>query len=412
MPPGTNGVAPPPPNTAATALLAALGNMQQPGFPPQPPPALNPAPVNPAPVNVSAPVFPAAMPQPATTGQNALASLLNGGAQGPANPLASQLQLLQGLATQLSPEQLAAVIQAMGIQLPAVQPQGNAVPPPPFPPASAPPAQTQYQPPESSQYRYDDRSRARSRSPDYNRRYTPPNRRDSPTYGAYDPSGANTQSPQVDNERRGRGKGRGSRNDYRQRSPPAPRDQIVSNLGAVPPSHMPKPMGFDTKIPNGKIRGTRPIFSLEWAKSNYLPVLSRTLFIGGVSAKTNETELKQFFSRFGNVQTCIVNHEKRHAFLKLISHQDAHVTKQSVDKLPSDEYRGKFERVCIICAFSFASGLPGCRSDGLSALALPRALITPKALARFQSVSSPTLIANGCSVPNTVVLAASQLNPA
>ena len=71
------------------------------------------------------------------------------------------------------------------------------------------------------------------------------------------------------------------------------------------------------------------------------------MFIGGVSAKTNEAELKQFFSRFGNVQTCIVNHEKRHAFLKLISHQDAHVTKQSVDMLPTDEYRGKFERVCI-----------------------------------------------------------------
>lgn len=76
-------------------------------------------------------------------------------------------------------------------------------------------------------------------------------------------------------------------------------------------------------------------------------MLSRTLFVGGVSTKTNETELKNFFSEFGKVQSCIVNHDKRHAFLKLITHQDAIATKQTVEMLPPDEYRGMFERVCI-----------------------------------------------------------------
>jgi len=82
-------------------------------------------------------------------------------------------------------------------------------------------------------------------------------------------------------------------------------------------------------------------------------VLSRTLFVGGVSAKTNETELKNFFSEFGKVQSCIVNHDKRHAFLKLITHQDAIATKQTVELLPPDEYRGMFERVRVFQFFFF-----------------------------------------------------------
>lgn len=59
-----------------------------------------------------------------------------------------------------------------------------------------------------------------------------------------------------------------------------------------------------------------------------------------------------FFSGFGTVQSCIVNHDKRHAFLKLISHQDAHATKQAVDMLPNVEYRGMFERVSSLSLIS------------------------------------------------------------
>lgn len=346
---GTNGAAPPQPNPAASAMLAQLGNVQQSGPPPQPSAALNAVSVNPPAVNIPAPAFPALVPQLPTSNQNALAASLNGGTQGPPNALVA-LQLLQSLGTQLSPENIQAVLQAAGIPIPPPgQPQGATVPPPPFPPASAPPAQPQFSAPEqNNQYRggYDDRSRARSRSPDYNRRYSPPDRRDSP-YRVYDPSGATNRSSQADNDRRGRGKGRGFRNDYRQRTPPAvSRDRPATPQGIMSRSNMPKPMGYDPKIPNGKIRGK----SLESKRHQSLtcPVLSRTLFVGGVSAKTNETELKHFFSRFGNVQSCIVNHDKRHAFLKLISHQDAQVTKQAVDMLPSDEYRGKFERVSAL----------------------------------------------------------------
>jgi protein NRD1 len=62
--------------------------------------------------------------------------------------------------------------------------------------------------------------------------------------------------------------------------------------------------------------------------------------------RTSDHELKGFFGRFGGVQSCIVNHDKRHAFLKLISHQDAIATKTSVEALPDSEYRSMFERVC------------------------------------------------------------------
>ena len=54
---------------------------------------------------------------------------------------------------------------------------------------------------------------------------------------------------------------------------------------------------------------------------------------------------------YGGVQSCIVNHDKRHAFLKLISHVDAMATKQAVWQLPESEYRGLFERVKYFMAF-------------------------------------------------------------
>ena len=67
--------------------------------------------------------------------------------------------------------------------------------------------------------------------------------------------------------------------------------------------------------------------------------------------RTSEAELKNFFRMYGGVQSCIVNHDKRHAFLKLISHVDAMATKQAVWQLPESEYRGLFERVKYFMAF-------------------------------------------------------------
>ncbi|KAL4927808.1 Nrd1 complex RNA-binding subunit [Aspergillus undulatus] len=140
--------------------------------------------------------------------------------------------------------------------------------------------------------------RRRSRSPGWDRRrdVSPPRRRDSPVYGEY-----HGDSP----GRRG-GDPRGRRgNDYRQRSPPGRRRRSPSPRKdpALPPPG-PKLIEWDYSIGQGNIK-----------------VLSRTLFVGGVTS--SEAHLRSLFSKFGIVQTCIVNIDKRHAFIKMISRQDA-----------------------------------------------------------------------------------------
>jgi protein NRD1 len=70
---------------------------------------------------------------------------------------------------------------------------------------------------------------------------------------------------------------------------------------------------YDPKLANGNIK-----------------VLSRTLFVGGVTC--SEQELRQIFSRFGKVQTCIVNKDKRHAFVKMYYRKDAVKAKEGMDE--------------------------------------------------------------------------------
>jgi protein NRD1 len=252
--------------------------------PPPPPVSMQNAPLQgqPAMVSYAQPVT--AAPQAAQAPQyssntnmvapasdnNFLATLQN--AQGAVNSqgVNPQLQLLQQLAQQVSPEQFAGVIAALGIQLP-VPPQN--APPPPV-------AQQQVaQLPQNGSYSgqnghaqgqaredqdFNMYQRERSRSPDFKRRrVSPPNRRESPTYGVYDPNQPGP-SRQQDNDRRGRGRGgRGARNDrsdrneYRQRTPPRERPASPSML--PPRGSVPKVIEHDYKLPAGWIRGN--IFS-------------------------------------------------------------------------------------------------------------------------------------------------------
>lgn len=61
----------------------------------------------------------------------------------------------------------------------------------------------------------------------------------------------------------------------------------------------------------------------------HIKVMSRTLFVGGVTC--SEAELRGMFSRFGAVQTCIVNKEKRHAFVKMYFRKDAVNAKEAME---------------------------------------------------------------------------------
>lgn len=44
-----------------------------------------------------------------------------------------------------------------------------------------------------------------------------------------------------------------------------------------------------------------------------------------------ESELRSVFNRHGQVQTCIVNKDKRHAFVKMVTRRDAVTAKEAME---------------------------------------------------------------------------------
>jgi protein NRD1 len=175
-----------------------------------------------------------------------------------ASVVANQMQALQQLAQ--NPEAFKTVLQALGIPVPQLPtapvpqlPQVLAVPPMPQNPLTQFNSQPPYAPQSYDRDEDGYKQRNRSRSPDYKRRrVSPPNRRDSPTYGTYDPHSLESDPRGQDDRGRGRGR-KGGRNEYRQRSPPANRD--TQNDASIPKSSQPKPLGFDNTIPEGQVKG-------------------------------------------------------------------------------------------------------------------------------------------------------------
>lgn len=279
---------------AMTNPLAALGALAQ-----------NPA--------MGQPQSQSQTPNPMASAQNPLAAMLPQAAAAPTMPdgnaLGQQLQLIQLLASQGIPQdqwgaalQLLTMTNNMG--------GANVGQMPGFP---AMPGQGTGGWGHPDTQNRDDRDRdrdrdyvrspagyrRRSRSPGWDRRRTvsPPRRRDSPVYGEY-----HGDSP----GHRGDPRGRRGNDGYRQRSPPGRRRRSPSPNRKDPnlPPPGPKLIEWDYSVGQGMIK-----------------VLSRTLFVGGVTS--SEAHLRSLFNKFGVVQTCIVNVDKRHAFIKMISRQDA-----------------------------------------------------------------------------------------
>ncbi|KAI0536890.1 hypothetical protein GGR58DRAFT_373231 [Xylaria digitata] len=144
--------------------------------------------------------------------------------------------------------------------------------------------------------RYHDRSRSRSPPRHWDQRG-----RDYGGFGPNSPGGGRMD----DRDRRGRGA------EYRQRSP-----QGRHGRSPTPPQDFPRPgakwVEIDRSLPQGHIK-----------------VLSRTLFVGGVTC--SEAELRSVFGRHGQVQTCIVNKDKRHAFVKMVTRRDAVHAKEAME---------------------------------------------------------------------------------
>ena len=254
-------------------------------------------------------------PNPITSAQNPLAALLPQAAapmMPDGNALSQQLQLLQLLASQGIPQdQWGTALQILSMSNNAGVANTSQIPG--FPAMPGPGAATWGHP---DSHNRDDRDRERdrdynrsppggyrrrSRSPGWDRRRTasPPRRRDSPVYGEYHGDSPGRRGDPRD--ARGR---RGT--EYRQRSPPGRRRRSPSPQRKDPnlPPPGPKLIEWDYSIGQGMIK-----------------VLSRTLFVGGVTS--SEAHLRSLFNQFGVVQTCIVNVDKRHAFIKMISRQDA-----------------------------------------------------------------------------------------
>ncbi|KIX09332.1 uncharacterized protein Z518_00411 [Rhinocladiella mackenziei CBS 650.93] len=271
------------------ALFAGLSNGAQSQSPAN-------VPQNPLATFLAQPQAPVAVPQhPAPISQDAQAQ--------------AQFQLLQLLAAQgVPPDQWATALQLLNMQ--GANAGGvNGLPfPPPMssnnwvgqaqPAGQSRDALTRSPP---SQYR------RRSRSPGYDRRrdLSPRRRRDSPGPDQYR------------NDRDGRDGRRG--NDYRQRSPGRGRRRSPtppSDTKLPPPG--PKNVSWDPSLPKGHIK-----------------VFSRTLFVGGVTS--NEAHLRSLFNKYGVVQTCIVNVDKRHAFVKMINRRDAENARDGMEDYKSGD---------------------------------------------------------------------------
>jgi protein NRD1 len=236
--------------------VAAAIPQSFPGYPPQPPPGMQqymqqlqapPQAVAPPPIAAAV-----AAQNQATVAHNAQAAAAAAPALPALNP--AQLAAVQSVVSanpNITAEQLMQILAAMGVPLPAATPQVAAAPvavsvsqpPPPIPP--------------QPQYDTYSSQRDRSRSPDYKRRrVTPPAKRESPVYGAYDPNAKSERSGGGEYDRRGeQGRGKGSgRDNVRKRSPP--RERMASpSIRGVGHAQNPKPFGHDHTLGGGMIRG-------------------------------------------------------------------------------------------------------------------------------------------------------------
>jgi protein NRD1 len=66
-------------------------------------------------------------------------------------------------------------------------------------------------------------------------------------------------------------------------------------------------------------------------------VLSRTLFVGGITPRISEERLRTLFSQYGGVQSIIMNSEKRCAFLKMYNRDGAINAREGMETFPTED---------------------------------------------------------------------------
>ncbi|OTB04349.1 hypothetical protein M426DRAFT_73512 [Hypoxylon sp. CI-4A] len=313
--PASNAAPVPAPVSAYSVTPVQTSTVQPPALPltysaPQQPAALPGMPffTQPTPAPIQSPITPVTAGNQHPSFPGAAANTPSTSTPGLDASTQQQVMLIKLLADQGVPfDRIPAIIASM---------QSNSVGLPPAPAsAAAPPVgqppygagswgQGSYPPADSHEHDFQQmrspryRNRSRSRSPP--RRW---DAHDSPRGRDYGSYGRNSPNPGRADDRDRRG--------YRQRSPGrGGRSSSVSHEFPQPPAT--KWVDYDRTMPQGHIK-----------------VLSRTLFVGGVTCP--ESELRNAFNRHGQVQTCIVNKDKRHAFVKMVTRRDAVTAKEAME---------------------------------------------------------------------------------
>lgn len=107
---------------------------------------------------------------------------------------------------------------------------------------------------------------------------------------------------------------RGQQQQQFNQPPAGPGPQAELNMEGTA-HYRPRNVGFDQTLPQGSFK-----------------VLSRTLFIGGVPRGMGEKELSSVLQPFAEVQSVILNSERKHAFVKVYSRREAEQVIQSFNK--------------------------------------------------------------------------------
>lgn len=75
--------------------------------------------------------------------------------------------------------------------------------------------------------------------------------------------------------------------------------------------------------------------------------------------RSSEDVLRGIFSAFGLVQTCIVNVEKRHAFVKMLTRAEAMIAKEGMERYKSSEMQLRVRNPVRNCSLHASATLPG-----------------------------------------------------
>lgn len=78
---------------------------------------------------------------------------------------------------------------------------------------------------------------------------------------------------------------------------------------------------------------------------------------GCVSPSCSEAELRSIFNRFGEVQTCIVNKDKRHAFVKMFYRKDAEAAKAAMEDNRNTDLQLRVSRRYLVFSSPFSVSL-------------------------------------------------------